>query len=69
MPTELTRKGNPILDVDHVLDLGLGGPDHPSNMVALCPNCHACKTRGAHAPRWRRELLKVATKSHTAALL
>ena len=30
----------PVLDVDHIQDLGRGGEDDPRNMVALCPNCH-----------------------------
>ena len=42
-----TTSGKPILDVDHVHDLGNGGPDLPANMIALCPNCHATKTRGS----------------------
>jgi len=29
---------------DHIDDLALGGTDHPSVMIALCPNCHAAKT-------------------------
>lgn len=66
MPADRTRRGEAILDVDHVLDLALGGSDHPSNMVALCPNCHASKTRG-DSVRWRRELAKVARKAHLAA--
>lgn len=67
MPSERNRRGEPILDVDHVLDLALGGEDHPRNMVALCPNCHACKTRGAEAARWRRELARVAVAADAAA--
>lgn len=68
MPPELNRQGGAILDVDHVLDLALGGNDHPLNMVALCPNCHAAKTRGRNAPRWRRELLKAARYAHENAV-
>lgn len=67
MPAERTRNGDAILDVDHVLDLALGGSDHPSNMVAICPNCHASKTRG-DSLRWRRELAKVARTAHLAAV-
>lgn len=59
MPPDTNRRGEPILDVDHIRDLALGGDDHPRNMVALCPNCHACKTRGADAARWRRELARI----------
>jgi 5-methylcytosine-specific restriction protein A len=68
MPAESNRRGEPILDVDHIKDLALGGEDHPRNMAALCPNCHACKTRGANAAKWRRELLRVVSIADAAAL-
>ena len=34
------RKGKPYLEAHHILPLASNGPDHISNMVALCPNCH-----------------------------
>lgn len=34
------RDGEPFLEVHHVKTLASGGPDIPSNSVALCPNCH-----------------------------
>ena len=34
-----TKKG-PFLECHHVHRLADGGPDHPINVVALCPNCH-----------------------------
>lgn len=68
MPAELNREGEPILDVDHIVDLALGGDDHPTNMAALCPNCHACKTRGANARLWRAELSKSVRAAHRIAL-
>lgn len=68
MPADLNRRGQPILDVDHVVDLAKGGKDHPQNMVALCPNCHAAKTRGVNSDRWRRELVGVAEAAHASSL-
>ena len=68
MPAETGRRGQPILDVDHIEDLARGGEDHPRNMVALCPNCHACKTRGRNAARWRRELAQAAEQAHDRAI-
>ena len=38
--------GLPYLEVHHVLRLADGGADKTFNAVALCPNCHAAKTRG-----------------------
>jgi 5-methylcytosine-specific restriction protein A len=68
MPPELTRKGEPILEVDHIVELSQGGADTPANMVSLCPNCHAAKTRGPNPLRWRRELLEVARRHHQEAV-
>ncbi|WP_328769422.1 HNH endonuclease [Streptomyces sp. NBC_00286] len=65
-PADVTDKGLPILEVDHVMDLALGGRDHPSQMVALCPNCHAVKTRGRTREALRETLLKVAVERHNA---
>ncbi|WP_431991934.1 HNH endonuclease, partial [Streptomyces albogriseolus] len=65
-PADVTDRGWPILEVDHVVDLALGGFDHPSQMVALCPNCHAVKTRGRTREALRKVLLEVAMERHTA---
>lgn len=32
--------GLPYLEAHHVRPLAEGGPDTPSNTVAVCPNCH-----------------------------
>lgn len=68
MPGEPNRRGEPILDVDHVHDLALGGADHPRNMVALCPNCHAVKTRGKNARAMRQQLKAIALAAHKKAV-
>ncbi|MET9136723.1 HNH endonuclease signature motif containing protein [Streptomyces parvulus] len=67
-PTELTTAGLPILQVDHVKDLAKEGPDVPSNMIALCPNCHALKTYGANKEKLRRLLAATARRLHEAML-
>lgn len=30
----------PFLEVHHIFSLSDGGPDHPLNVAAICPNCH-----------------------------
>ncbi|MFF8284099.1 HNH endonuclease [Streptomyces albus] len=63
-PDELTDAGDPILEVDHVNDLSRGGSDTPETMIALCPNCHAVKTRGSNRAELQQHLLKVARARH-----
>ena len=67
-PKELTSKGEPILQVDHIHDLAKGGDDLPKNMIALCPNCHALKTLGVDRERLRRVLRRTAQQHHEATL-
>lgn len=67
-PTELTTAGQPILQVDHVVELAEGGVDLPINMIALCPNCHALKTYGVNRNSLRRQLKNRAKELHEAAL-
>jgi 5-methylcytosine-specific restriction enzyme A len=61
-----TDKGTAILEVDHIHDLALGGPDDPSQMIALCPNCHAAKTRGSTRHDLKKALLAEARRRHDA---
>ncbi|MFH9673612.1 HNH endonuclease [Streptomyces sp. NPDC017405] len=63
-PADVTDRRQPILEIDHVRDLALGGRDHPGQMVALCPNCHAVKTRGSTREELREILLRVAEERH-----
>jgi 5-methylcytosine-specific restriction protein A len=65
---EFTQAGEPILQVDHVQDLALDGEDHPANMIALCPNCHAVKTLGRQAEQLRELLRDTARKLHAKAM-
>jgi hypothetical protein len=34
------------LDIHHIVEVSEGGSDDPSNLVALCPSCHALYHRG-----------------------
>ena len=61
---DLTDGGDPILEIDHIHDLALGGPDDPAQMIALCPNCHAIKTRGRTREQLRALLLATARQQH-----
>lgn len=63
-PDDVTDAGAAILQVDHVNDLAMGGRDHPSQMVALCPNCHAIKTLGRTREALRSILTQVAATAH-----
>ncbi|MEV0189964.1 HNH endonuclease signature motif containing protein [Kitasatospora purpeofusca] len=64
------RNGQPVVEVDHVHGLGDGGPDHPANMVVLCPNCHAVKTRAqdAEVARLKALLAGIARQQHETAM-
>ncbi|MFJ1997025.1 HNH endonuclease [Streptomyces asiaticus] len=63
-PNDLTDDGRPILEVDHVQRIAEGGRDHPVQMVALCPNCHAMKERGANRHALQAVLRDVAAGAH-----
>ncbi|MFJ2714905.1 HNH endonuclease [Pseudomonas sp. NPDC087346] len=39
-PAPFEKDGKPFLEVHHVKHLSQDGSDTPSNVVALCPNCH-----------------------------
>jgi len=43
--------GDPYLAVHHVDELGKGGADHPSLVVALCPTCHKEIHHGQYGPQ------------------
>ncbi|QDU18191.1 HNH endonuclease signature motif containing protein [Urbifossiella limnaea] len=34
------------LDMHHIWEVNVGGPDEPWNLIALCPTCHALYHRG-----------------------
>ncbi|WP_454314387.1 HNH endonuclease signature motif containing protein [Streptomyces phaeoluteigriseus] len=60
--------GQPLLEIDHIDDHAQGGRDHPVAMIALCPNCHANKTRGADRSALRERLRGVAEALDAAVM-
>ena len=64
MPPDVGTDGGPLLDVDHVRPLSRGGADHPSNMIAICPNCHRAKTFGRKARAWEESFASIAEQLH-----
>ncbi|MFJ2191618.1 HNH endonuclease [Kitasatospora sp. NPDC087861] len=64
----MTDDGDPIVEVDHIIGLADGGEDHPANMIALCPNCHALKTRGRGREAMQESLREVARTRHAEAM-
>jgi len=42
----LRRNNTPYLEIHHIQPLASGGADHPTNVAAVCPNCHR---RTSHA--------------------
>jgi 5-methylcytosine-specific restriction enzyme A len=52
--------GEPFLEVHHIFRLSDDGPDLPSNVAALCPNCH----RAVHYAHDR-----IQRNNHLAALI
>ena len=50
--------GKPLpaeFDIDHMVPLHLGGVDETHNMQALCPLCHAVKTRSEASERAKQK--------------
>jgi HNH endonuclease len=41
-----TCRGILAMDMHHIWEVREGGPDDLSNLIALCPTCHALYTRG-----------------------
>lgn len=65
---DITDRGTPVLEVDHIEGLAEGGRDHPEQMIALCPNCHAVKTRGTRRHTMAEQLREIAACRHRQAL-
>lgn len=61
-------KDGPFLECHHVHRLADGGPDHPKNVVALCPNCHRRAHYAEDAETFNNTLKTVAIEAEKNAL-
>ena len=61
-------KNGPFLECHHVHRLADGGPDHPKNVVALCPNCHRRAHYAEDAEKFNNNLKTLAIEAEKNAL-
>lgn len=50
------RNDTPYLEIHHILALADGGADHPTNVAALCPNCHRRTSHAKDAAEFNAEI-------------
>lgn len=61
---DVSRAGEPLLEVDHIEDHTKGGRGHPARMIALRVNCHKIKTLGWTGPASTEQFRVVARRLH-----
>ncbi|WP_332898746.1 HNH endonuclease [Haladaptatus sp. CMSO5] len=54
------KNGNPFLEVHHLFRRTDGGPDHPHNVIAICPNCHRRVHYGEDGEEFNQRLIEQA---------
>jgi 5-methylcytosine-specific restriction protein A len=55
----VTKAGTPYLEPHHTMRLSDGGPDHPRNVIALCPACHRRVHYGEDGEDYNRRLTDI----------
>ena len=60
-------KSGPYLECHHLHRLADGGPDHPENVVALCPNCHRRAHYALDAIAFNEKLKTIALEAEKNA--
>lgn len=68
-PGFVTAAGSVYLETHHVVPLSLDGPDHESNVVALCPNDHRRAHFGSDRDALTAQLQAISEKAYAAMLL
>ena len=59
--------GQPFLETHHTMRVADEGPDHPSKVAGLCPNCHKRAHFAEDAQSFNRSLIKKLRKLESAA--
>lgn len=55
-------RDGPFLEIHHLRRLGDGGPDHPANVIALCPNCHRHVHYGKDGSAYNKKLTDIVNE-------
>jgi len=66
-PAPFESKAGPYLECHHLYQVADGGPDHPENVVAVCPNCHRRAHYARDAISFDKELMEIAVQKETGA--
>lgn len=64
----VTNSGVPFLEVHHIERLSDGGPDSPSAVAAICPNCHREAHFGKKADEIKAHLRQLIRKVETITI-
>ncbi|KYZ86779.1 hypothetical protein A3Q32_15980 [Alcanivorax sp. KX64203] len=59
----------PYLECHHLHRVADGGPDHPENVVALCPNCHRRTHYSKDAASFNAKLVEIVKAAEAAVTL
>lgn len=59
----------PYLECHHLHRVADGGPDHPENVVALCPNCHRRAHYSKDAASFNAKLVEIVKAVEAAVTL
>ncbi len=61
-----TKVGTPFLEVHHIHRLTDGGPDHPTAVAAICPNCHRRAHHSIDADEFNQSLVLLVQRKERA---
>lgn len=65
-PAPFASSQGPYLECHHLHRIADGGPDHPENVIALCPNCHRRAHYAKDAASFNAQLVTVVKAAEAA---